>query len=150
MPLARSSPAELVWSLQRATEIPGMQSRARTFLADHGFSLADTWAVAIALAEAATNALKFAGHAEVTLAFVSTPRPHACLDVVDDGPGFDDPSTAHRDRVSEGVDLDATPHPLERRGLGLGLGSISRMMDELVLGNRPEGGAHLTARRYRR
>jgi anti-sigma regulatory factor (Ser/Thr protein kinase) len=35
-----------------------------------------------------------------------------------------------------------------RRGLGIGLGIVSRLMDDLVLENRAQGGARVTARKW--
>lgn len=66
--------------------------------------------------------------------------------VVDDGPGFVDPEAALVDGFSEGrvrsVD-DRSP-----RGLGLGLGAVKRLTDELEITNMPGVGCRVVVRRW--
>lgn len=64
----------------------------------------------------------------------------------DDGPGID-PELALRDGVSEGIDLAMLDAPrVGLRGLGTGLGAIERLMGDLHIEQRAEGGTRLIAR----
>lgn len=113
-----------------------------------GFDSSQQWSVIIALTEAATNAIKFAGGGHIMLRRSDNGPPHVVLEVVDDGPGIADPEAAVEDFFSEGGDWRAGPFVTGRRGNGTGLGSIRRMMDVVRLENRTEGGLRLVARKY--
>lgn len=149
MPRAPWSPASDSWRVQRWHDLPSVQARARRFLEAGGLDTHGQWCVMIALTEAATNALKFAsgGHIslEIRLEHTAGSPPGVVLQVVDDGPGIPDPRRALEDFYSEGSDWRAGPFVARRRGNGTGLGSIRRLMDDVQLENRAEGGLRLVA-----
>ena len=124
MPGARSSSAELRIAIQRPAEVIALQARARAFAAAAGLANVACWEVAIAVSEAATNMIKFAGggiaHLEEALV----------------------------DNISEGVDAREVSDPRGRRGLGLGLGAIKRLMDEVEIDSAVGEGTTIRARKW--
>ncbi len=150
MPLARSSPAEVVWHVENLDEVPLIQARAQRFLSDRGFDIRSRWCVLIAASELATNAIKYAGGGVLSLEWVAAPPPHVRLEVIDCGPGIDDLDRARIDFVSEGLDLREVEYVLERKGNGTGLGSVARLMDSHEIVNRSTGGLRVVACKYLR
>ena len=72
--------------------------------------------------------------------------PRVELEAVDQGSGIDRLQMAMRDGISEGQDLaDPETYVSQRRGLGLGLGAINRMMDELHIDKAAGGGTRIRA-----
>lgn len=135
-----SSAAEETINIERPTDAAYLQMRARAFAAAAGFGIRDQWSIAIAASEAATNIVKFGLPGAVTFRMVDGPPRRLELEANDRGPGFVDVEKALRDGVSEGrepTEIEITP---SRRGLGFGLGAISRLMDGLVIRPRPGGG----------
>lgn len=147
MPLVLSSPVSVAWRVTSLDDVPLVQARAREFVSRLGFDEQRRSQVLIALSEAVTNAVKFAGGGDVSLVWVAAPDAHVRLEVLDRGPGIADLDRARSDFVSEGVDVRGTS-PIGRRGTGTGLGSIQRMMDATTIENRADGGVRLVARKY--
>jgi len=116
-----------------------------TFAARLGFNERATSEIEIAAAELATNLLRHAGGGTLTVRAVLDPFAGLELITTDNGPGFADVETALRDGFSQGKDLVLEVPPTQRAGLGAGMGAIRRLMDELHIENRPEGGAIVTA-----
>lgn len=115
--------------------------------AEMGFATAQQWEVAIAVSELVTNVIKYAGKGLITMRELDEPRPGLEVIVEDRGPGIPDLEAALVDGWSEGKMID--PDKLQdRRGLGLGLGAVRRLMDELELANRPDGGLRAVARKF--
>jgi anti-sigma regulatory factor (Ser/Thr protein kinase) len=115
-------------------------------LASLGLSRVHCTRVSLCVAELVTNAVKFGTRAAVLVeAF-----PVACravrVVVEDDGPGIDDPTAALRDGWSEGRVLSADEPAHARRGLGVGLGAVSRLASRVEIARRAGGGARVTAR----
>ncbi len=148
MRLVRLSPTSVAWRVTSLDDVPLLQARARRFLADLGFDDERRSQVVIAVSEAATNVIKFAGEGDVSLTWVESPAPHVRLEALDDGPGIADLERARTDFISEDVDARVVS-PVGRRGTGTGLGSIQRMMDATTIENRAEGGLRLIALKYR-
>ncbi|MEZ4379746.1 MAG: ATP-binding protein [Nannocystaceae bacterium] len=146
MPGARSSSAELRVAIQRPAEVIALQARARAFAAAAGLANVACWEVAIAVSEAATNMLKFAGGGVVTLRAGDSPRPHVEIEAQDRGGGIAHLEEALVDNISEGV--DAREDPRGRRGLGLGLGAIQRLMDEVEIDSAVGEGTTIRARKW--
>jgi serine/threonine-protein kinase RsbT len=112
-----------------------------------GLDAAAARELAIAVSELVTNAVKFAGGGRVTMTPLTGPTPGVEVTVDDDGPGFADPSGAVVDGYSEGRVRSPDEPWSKRRGMGVGLGGVMRLTDELVISNRPEGGARVVVRK---
>lgn len=120
------------------------------FAEEIGFSGLRLGELAIAVSELVTNVVKFASTGTLILQPVSSPSAGIRIIVEDEGPGIEDIQHAVQDGFSEGrvitgVDIDPTRPP---RGLGAGLGAVSRLMDHVTIENKPEGGARVTAIKY--
>jgi len=113
-----------------------------------GFEGNDLWELSIAVRELATNVVKFAGEGVVTLRRLEEPRVGIEIVAEDDGPGIEDVAAARQDGFSEGRMLVDCDRRVPRRGLGTGLGAVERMMNDMVIENRPEGGLRIVARRW--
>lgn len=147
MPPAWSSAAEERIALTHASDAATVSSRARAFARAAGLGVRAQWAVAIAASELSTNVVKFGLPGTLTLRLHPGPPLALEIEAADRGPGFTDPSHALRDGVSEGLDQAALGAPVaRRRGLGLGLGAVQRMTDELTIQSRPGGGSVVVAR----
>ena len=107
--------------------------QALRFSLQSGLSLHEAWAVATAVSELVTNAVKYAAGGRLSMRRPA--GPPACVEVLieDDGPGM---------RATRG----AHPH----RGLGQGLEAVGRLMDELVVRDRvPHGTLARCLKRHR-
>ncbi len=113
---------------------------ARRFAATLGFGPKEQARVALSVAELASNAAKYAGRGRVELRALGAPRPGCLVRVEDEGPGIAAPAEALCDGFSEGRFLTPDVPLAERRGLGVGLGSVCRMMDEVRLSPGARGG----------
>ncbi len=135
MPLACAGDADCV------------QSRARAFARAAGLDRRAEWAFAIVASELATNVVKYGAPGTLTLRHRAGPPAALELEAADSGPGFADLDLALRDGVSEGVDVAMLgAHSPRRRGLGLGLGAVRRLSDELTIQPRLGGGSLVVAR----
>ncbi|HFE44138.1 MAG TPA: hypothetical protein ENJ18_01410, partial [Nannocystis exedens] len=106
------------------------------------------WELAIAVSEAATNMIKYGGGGIITLRRVATPRPHVALEARDRGAGIEQLERALVDNISEGNDARESIPASGRRGLGLGLGAIYRLMDEVEINSESGQGTTLHARKW--
>jgi len=121
------------------------QKQTMRFARAVGFDDRAAWEVAIASSELATNAIKYGGKGRLVLRRIDAPRRGIEVTVEDRGPGFADPERAGRD---ERPPAPAAARSGGRRGLGLGLGVVRRMMDDVLVENRTDGGARVTARKW--
>lgn len=144
---AWSSAAEELIAIAHADDAACVQSRALAFARAAGLDVRTQWAVAIAASELSTNIVKFGLPGTLTLRLQQGPPLALEIEAADYGPGFADLDHALRDGVSEGLDRTAPgPRPMARRGLGLGLGAVQRMTDELTIRPRLGGGSVVIAR----
>jgi negative regulator of sigma-B (phosphoserine phosphatase) len=120
----------------------------RAFADRSGFGVKAQWQLGIAVAELATNVLKFGREGCLTLTFVAQPREHAVVEMVDRGTGIADLALAATDGFSEGALLTADRPRAPGQGLGVGLGSVRRMMDDVAIETGPTG-TRVVARKYR-
>ncbi len=143
-----SSPASAVIPINRDPDIARCQVRVRAFAKQAGFDERGAWELTIAVSEAATNMLKYAGGGEVVLTVDHTNKSCVAFEARDRGDGIPKLEYAMQDQVSEGSNLRETADPRNRRGLGLGLGAISRMVDELEIEDREGGGTVVRGRKW--
>lgn len=123
---------------------------ARRFAAALGFSTEEQARLALCVAELASNAAKYAGRGVIELAEIGEPAPGCRVRAADDGPGIACAEEAIRDGFSEGRWLTPDVPLHERRGLGLGLGAVCRLMSEMRVLQRPKGGLVVEAVLLRR
>ncbi len=112
---------------------------ARTFAKRAGLGARAEWEVSIAASELATNVLKFAGAGEVRLRHVMLPREAIVVEAVDRGHGIANVHAAVVDGFSERPSA----------GLGVGLGSVHRLMDHVDIQSDVRTGTRIVASKYR-
>jgi len=119
---------------------------AREYAKKASLSPRAQWEVSIAASELATNVLKFAGTGTLALSFDGE---ELTLDVHDEGRGIDHVTAAVVDGWSEGAALtpDRPRHP--GQGLGVGLGTVHRMMDRVAIETAPGRGTRVVAHKRR-
>jgi len=120
---------------------------ARTFSREAGLGVRAQWEVGIAASELATNMIKFAGSGEIRLRREPTPRAAVVVEAVDRGAGIADLDAALADGFSEGASLSPDRPRREGQGLGVGLGSVHRMMDRVEF-ETDHGGTRVVARKF--
>jgi serine/threonine-protein kinase RsbT len=113
-----------------------------------GFGEQGQWAAAITVEELVTNAVKHAGGGTLYLERLHEPSAGMAVVVEDNGPGIADVSRALEDGYSRGRFITPDDTPADRTGLGSGLGAVRRLMDEVLVENKPQGGLRVTARKY--
>jgi len=122
---------------------------ARRLAEANGFSVRAQWEIGIAVSELATNILKYGETGEIRLRFEDAPLPRLLVYARDWGPGIVAPEEALRDGWSRGA--DQPPESLGGgKGLGVGLGSVRRMMDEVSVTSAPDEGTRVMAVKVRR
>jgi serine/threonine-protein kinase RsbT len=101
---------------------------ARRYAEELRFDPVQTEELALAITELGTNLLRYAGAGELSLTLVQGPRGDGIrIESRDEGPGIEDVELAMRDGYSTGG------------GLGSGLPSVRRLMDEFQLNSGPQG-----------
>jgi serine/threonine-protein kinase RsbT len=125
----------------------------RRFAAALGFDRRSRDEIGIAVRELATNAVVHGHGGSLTLRARARRRGDGApggIEVVvkDRGPGIADPAHATRDGVSRGRCVAGEQFDPARESLGVGLGAVLRLMDELELSNRTGGGLVATARKH--
>ncbi len=119
----------------------------RAFAARLGLPTRAQWEISIAVSELASNVLKFAGAGSLQMRHEREPRAALVVEVSDGGAGIGDVGAAVVDGWSEGGAL--TPDRLAvARGLGVGLGSVHRMMDAVQIVSEPGCGTRVVATKY--
>ena len=111
----------------------------RRLTAHAGFDENQQYLIATAASEASTNVIRYAGKGTVTLRTLRKVDATGIEFIVEDeGPGIENLEDAMREGVSGG------------NGLGLGLSSIKRIMDEFDIQSKPGAGTKIVARKWRR
>lgn len=124
-------------------------TETRAFAQRAGLETRAQWEVSIAASELATNVLKFAGGGTLEIRHVLSPRRAVVIEVTDHGGGIGDVTAAVTDGWSEGGPL--TPErAAAARGLGVGLGSVHRMMDDVNIQTEPGHGTRIVATKFAR
>ncbi len=110
----------------------------RHLTAQMGFDEHQQYLIATAASEASTNVIRYGGKGTVTLKAVQKgDRTGFEFIVQDEGPGIENIEEAMREGFSNG------------KGLGLGLSSIKRIMDDFDIQSEPGKGTRIVARKWR-
>jgi anti-sigma regulatory factor (Ser/Thr protein kinase) len=115
------------------------QCLARLRAQDAGFTALEGEEIALAAHELASNLMRHAGGGTFELGRALEPHRHGLeLRTLDTGPGIGDRERA----VADGFSTAG--------GLGAGLGTVQRLMDELTFTDRAGGGTRIVCRRWLR
>jgi len=110
---------------------------ARRFAASLGFPAVQCDEIALVATELASNLIKHASGGTISLSRIGAGEPGGIeIQSVDHGPGIPNAEQAIADGYSTAG------------GLGLGLGTVNRLMDELEICSGSKGGLHLICRRW--
>lgn len=144
--------SEINFKVEQVTDVAVVQTIARQFAASHGFSIQQQWEFAIAVSEAASNIVKYASSGLIALGYCESESEASYLEfeTKDEGTGIGSIDLALKDDVSEGVHLVDEKTICARRGLGLGLGTIQRLMDNISIENMEPAGVRVYGRKYRK
>jgi serine/threonine-protein kinase RsbT len=133
----RPGRAEIRIAIREEWDVAVARKHVRELALQEGFPENRTGALATAVSEVARNIVVHAGAGEVVLAAVSERGRRAIVVVArDDRPGIADMEEAMRDGYSTG------------RGLGLGLPSAKRLMDEFTLESEVGKGTTVTMKKW--
>jgi anti-sigma regulatory factor (Ser/Thr protein kinase) len=116
--------------VERDADVIAAQVDARNIAIAIGFSRREATEIAIVTTELCTNALKYGVRGNVVIEAVDDPSHGAGVRVTvfDEGPPFADFEAATRDRFDERGPIDPATYA-KRRGIGGGLGAVSRFSD---------------------
>ncbi len=148
MPPVLQSDIEEIILIKRSADVVYAQVRAKSLASEIGFAKSEQWEIGIAVSEAATNILKFAGDGKIFLRRINEEFSGLEFEASDKGPGIPDIESALKDGFSEGKEIDEDFQFYERRGLGFGLAAIKRMMDSLDIDSSEDRGTSLIARKF--
>ena len=120
-----SDHAQIVYTVRRLT-------------AQMGFDETQQSLISTAASELSTNIIRYAGKGRITLRVVQEEN-RVGFEIVahDEGPGIDDIEKAMEEHFSKG------------NGLGLGLSSVRRIMDDFNIQSKPGHGTRIVARKWR-
>ena len=122
-----------------ASDVRRADELARTFSASLGFSKEHCGEICLVASELASNLLRHASHGRMRLSRVdSGGRTGIQIESEDNGPGIPNVEEAITDGYSTAG------------GLGLGLGAVNRLMDELEFYSGAQGGLHVVCQRWLR
>lgn len=123
--------------LQREDEIGRVAQVAAQFANDIGLGRTAIQMLITAIYELGTNTLTYAGHGEFHVQRVRRQQQRGVRIIAEDqGPGIEDIAQAMVDGF--------TTQP-QFRSLGLGLGGVFRLMDEMSIESQPGVGTRVTA-----
>ena len=110
----------------------------RKLAAQMGFDESAQFLIATAVSELATNILRYANQGRITLRIIrKDSRDGIEVTAEDYGPGIVNIDEAMQEHFSSG------------NGLGLGLPSVRRIMDEFAIESKPGQGTRIVARKWR-
>jgi serine/threonine-protein kinase RsbT len=113
-----------------------------------GLSRKTALEISLAVAELATNAVRHGQGGTMRLRTTPAPRRGVEVFVVDRGPGLDAAGEAFVDGFSEGRRLGPDAPRRRGQGLGIGLGAVRRLMDEVHVERCLDGSHAIVARRW--
>lgn len=125
--------------LRDQSDIAVAVSAARSITRKMGFSESRQFLIASAVSELATNIVRYAETGWLTIKVLRN-GDRSGFEVIarDEGPGIPDLGKAMEEHYSGGT------------GLGLGLPSVRRIMDEFDIQSRVEAGTTVIARKWRK
>jgi len=133
------SPDRLTARIAVTSDVPRIGAAARQTALSAGFASEDAEEIAVVVTELATNLLRHAGNGSITLSSLQEgERTGILIESEDEGPGIPDVEQAMTDGFSTAG------------GLGIGLGTVNRLMDEVDIYSGSAGGLHLACRRWAR
>jgi serine/threonine-protein kinase RsbT len=138
-------PARLVFDITAMEDRLGVAALARHFARALGFGDREQARLALTVAELASNIALHAGRGRLELVELQAPRAGCMVAAEDDGPGILAVADALLDGFSEGRWLTPDVPLSERKGLGVGLGSVRRAMDHMRMSCGPHGGFRVEA-----
>ncbi|MBF0231760.1 MAG: anti-sigma regulatory factor [Desulfamplus sp.] len=110
----------------------------RRMAAQAGFDDVQQFLIATAASELSTNIIRYAQKGTVTLRILSNDKAEGIeITAIDQGAGISDIDKAMQEHFSTGD------------GLGLGLPSVKRIMDEFDIHSRSEDGTVIVAKKWR-
>ncbi|MBF0101451.1 MAG: anti-sigma regulatory factor [Desulfobacterales bacterium] len=111
---------------------------ARRLAVQAGFDEIKQVLIATAASELSTNILRYALKGTITIKIIQD-RNRAAIELIalDKGPGIGNIDQAMQEHFSTG------------NGLGLGLSSVKRIMDEFTIQSKLNHGTHIVARKWR-
>ena len=110
----------------------------RRLTAQMGFDEVQQSLISTAASELSTNIIRYAGKGRVTFRTVQKENREGIEIITEDqGPGIENIEEAMKEHFSNG------------NGLGLGLSSVKRIMDEFVIQSKPRHGTRVVARKWR-
>ena len=122
----------------KETDVARATYVTRLFAEEVGFNSVMQTMIATAVAELATNIVKYAGRGYITVGMISQMgQPGIEVIAEDQGPGI-------VDRVKAMSDHFSTSH-----SLGLGLPSVKRLMDEFIMDSSEGLGTKIVARKWK-
>ncbi len=125
--------------IEHPTDTQRAAAAARELAASIGFSALECEEIVVATTELASNLIKHAGGGSINLEAASAAgRNGICIESLDSGPGISDIEQALTDGYSTAGSL------------GIGLGAVNRLMDDLELRSAVADGAHIVCHRWRR
>ncbi len=129
--------AEIRVAIREESDVVMARNGARELAQQVNFSVGRAGALATAVSEVARNIVVHARSGEILLALLDERGRRGVLVVARDGhPGIPDVHRAMQDGYSTG------------RGLGLGLPSAKRLMDEFTLESAPGEGTTVTMKKW--
>jgi anti-sigma regulatory factor (Ser/Thr protein kinase) len=130
-------PKPLWLSVSQPAEIKRATDAARKCARELGFRATDCEEIALVVSELASNALKHAGGGSLELApLQARGRTGLGITCEDKGRGIGDPESALTDGYSTAGSL------------GIGLGTVNRLMDDLEFNNQPGAGLRVVCHRW--
>lgn len=111
-----------------------------------GLTIRRSKELALAASELVSNVTRHAESGWLELYLLDTPRPHVLLVCRDRGPGISDLQNARKDGYSRGAAL--APDASRGQGLGMGLGAVGRLVDELAIDTVVGIGTTVSVRKF--
>ena len=137
-PMSRMMMEEPPIDLSEPSDNAQVVYSVRRLAAQAGFDEIQQTLIASAASELATNIIRYAGTGRITLAIMTDGEKKGLgITAEDDGPGITD------------IDLAMTENYSTRGGLGLGLPSVRRIMDEFHIRSDPETGTRIVVGKWK-
>ncbi len=113
-----------------------------------GLSRKTALQVALAAAELAANAVRHGHGGQMRLCFKASPHPRVEIQTADRGPGMGKGEKEFADGYSEGRVIGPDAPRARGQGLGVGLGTVRRLMDEVRITTDADGAHCIIAARW--